>query len=178
MVSVQDEDTVHGACQNRIYFIFLTWNREAHVQEVGCVVQIVSWVNEWLANVVFVGHCSNGRHLRDHAQGCNHAQVWIGDVGAVMIEGRESSNGTGHDCHWVGVTTITLEERAHLIMNHGVIGYTMNKIVLLCACWQFAVQQQIAAFQKVAVFGELFNRVTAVKQSTCVTVDESDLGFA
>ena len=178
VVSVQDEDTVHSAGQNRIYFVFLTWNCEAHVQEVGCVVQIVSWVNERLANVVFVGHCSNGRHLRDHAQGSNHALVWIGDVGAVMIEGRESSNGTGHDCHWVGVTTIAFEERAHLIVDHGVVGYAVNKVVLFCACWQFAVQQQVAGFQKVAVFSELFNRVTAVKQSTCVTIDESDLGFA
>lgn len=77
MVCVQDEDTVHGAGQNRVHLVFLTWHRETHVQEVGCVVQIVSWVNEWLASVVFESHGSDGWHLCDHAQGRNHALVRI-----------------------------------------------------------------------------------------------------
>ncbi|MNT67775.1 hypothetical protein D3C72_2059430 [compost metagenome] len=51
--------------------------------------------------------------------------------------------------------------------------------VLLLGCGrQFAVEQQIADFEEVALLGQLFDRIAAVQQHAFVAVDIGDLGFA
>jgi hypothetical protein len=39
MVGMQDEDALHGARQHRVHLVVLARHREAHMQEVGGVVQ-------------------------------------------------------------------------------------------------------------------------------------------
>jgi hypothetical protein len=43
---------------------------------------------------------------------------------------------------------------------------------------QLAVEQQIAGFQEVAVFGQLLDRIATIEQNAFVAVDVSDFGFA
>ena len=50
VIGVQDEDAVHGARQHRIDLVLLARHGEAHVQEVGGVVEIVLRIDERLAD--------------------------------------------------------------------------------------------------------------------------------
>lgn len=149
-----------------------------HVQEVGGVIQIVLRVNEGLADMVLVGHGGDRRHLRDHAQRSDHALVRIGDVRRVVIEGRESADRAAHDGHRVCVATIAGEEAAHLLMHHGVARDAGVEILLLRSRRQFAVEQQIAGFEEVALFSQLLDGETTMQENALVTVDIGDLGFA
>jgi hypothetical protein len=50
------------------------------------------------------------------------------------------------------------------------------EIFLLRLGRQFAIKQQIADLEEVAVLGELLDRITAMEQDALVTIDEGDLG--
>jgi hypothetical protein len=128
--------------------------------------------------VVLVGHRGDRRHLGDHAQRGDHALVRIGDVGRVVIEGRERADTAAHDGHRVGVATEAGEESAHLLVHHGVVRDAVIEIVLLGLGRQFAVQQKVADFEEIAVFGQLFDRIAAMQQNAFVAVDIGDLRFA
>ena len=52
------------------------------------------------------------------------------------------------------------------------------EVFLLRRSRQFPVEQEIAGFQEVALFGELLDRVAAVFQNARVAVDIGDLGLA
>ena len=67
------------------------------------------------------------------------------------------------------------EEAAHLLVHHGVAGDAMVEIVLLRRGRQFAVEQQVADLQEVAVLGQLVDRIAAVQQDALVAVDVGDL---
>ena len=178
VVGVEDEDAVHGAREHRIDLILLAGHGKAHAQEVRRVVEIVLRVNEGLADMVLVGHGRDRRHLGDHAHRGDHALVRIGDVGGIVIEGRQRADAAAHDGHRVGVAAEAGEETAHLLVDHGVTGHTIVEIVLLAGRRQFAVKKQVADFEEVALFGELIDRIAAVKQHALVAVDIGDLGLA
>ena len=172
MVGVQDEDAVHGARQHRIDLVLLAGHREAHAQEVRGVVERVQRINERLADVILEGHRRDRRHLRDHAQRRDHALVRIGDVGGVVIEGRHGADDAAHDRHRVGVAAEAGEEPVHLLVDHRVVGDAMVEVGLLRRRRQFAVEQQVAGLEEIAVLGELLDRVAAVEQDALVAVDD------
>ena len=59
-------------------------------------------------------------------------------------------------------------------MHHGVARDAIVKILLLRLGRQFAVEQQVAGFQEVAVFGQLLDRIAAVQQDAFVAIDIGD----
>ena len=62
-------------------------------------------------------------------------------------------------------------------MDHGVARDAVVEIVLLRFGRQFAVEKEVADLQEVAVFCQLIDRISAVKQDAFVAIDEGDLGF-
>ncbi len=102
----------------------------------------------------------------------------IGDVGGVVIEGRQRADRADHHRHRVRVAPEALKEPAHLLVHHGVVRDAIIEIGLLRGGRQFAVEQQIAGLQEVAVLGELLDRIAAIEQDALVAVDIGDLGFA
>jgi len=102
----------------------------------------------------------------------------IVDIGGVVIERSQRADCCHHDRHRVGVAAETLEEPRHLLVHHGVVDHALVEIVLLRLGRQFAVKQEVAGFEEVAVFGKLLDRVAAVFQDAGVAVDVGDLGFA
>jgi hypothetical protein len=68
------------------------------------------------------------------------------------------------------------EESRHLLVHHGVARDATVEIFLLRLGRQFAIKQQIADLEEVAVLGELLDRITAMEQDALVTIDEGDLG--
>ena len=76
------------------------------------------------------------------------------------------------------VAAEALEEARHLLVHHGVARDAVVEIGLLRLVGQFAVEQQIAGLEKVAVLGELLDREAAIEQHALVAVDIGDLGFA
>ena len=102
----------------------------------------------------------------------------IGDVGGVVIEGRERADAAGHHRHRMRVAPEALEEPAHLLVHHRVVGHAVVEIGLLRRRRQLAVEQEVAGLQEVAVLGELLDRIAAIEQDAFVAVDIGDLGFA
>ena len=102
----------------------------------------------------------------------------IGNVGGIVIKCRQAPNDTDHNGHRVGVAAKTGIKPAHLLMQHRVIGHTIVEILLLRWCRQFAVKEQVAGLEEIAVFGELIDRVSAIKKRAFITINEGDVGFA
>ncbi len=76
------------------------------------------------------------------------------------------------------VATETTEKARHLLMHHGVMRHAIIEIRFLALGRQFAVKEQVAGLQKIAVFGELFDRISAVQQNSFVAVNVGDLRLA
>ena len=161
--------------EHRIDLVLLARHREAHAQEVRRVVERVQRINERLADVVLVGHRRDRRHLGDHAERSDHALVRIGDVGRVVIEGRQRADHAAHDRHRMRVAAEAGEEAAHLLVDHRVVGDAVVEVGLLRRRRQFAVEQQVAGLEEVAVLGQLLDRIAAIEQDALVAVDEGDL---
>ena len=178
MVGVQDEDAVHRARQHRVRLVLLGRHRVAHAQEIGGVVEIVLRIDERLADRIFVGHGGERRHLGDHADRGDHALMRIGDVGGVVIEGRQRADRAGHHRHRMRVAAEALEEPAHLLVHHRVARDAIVEVGLLRRRRQFAVEQQVAGLQEIAVLGQLLDRIAAIEQDAFVAVDIGDLGLA
>ena len=140
--------------------------------------EIVPRINERLTHVILVGHRRNGRHLGDHAQACHHALMRVRNIGGIVIKGRHRAHHTAHHRHGMGIAAETGEEAVHLLVHHCVVRHAIVEIFLLGLGWQFAVKQQIAGLQKIAVLGQLLNRITPVEKNAFIAVDIGDLGFA
>src|SRR5688500_15099052 len=69
-------------------------------------------------------------------------------------------------------------EARHLLMQHGMMCYCALELLALRMVWQLAVIEQVAGLDEVAIFGELLDRITAVKQHALFAVNEGDLGLA
>ena len=117
--------------EHRVDLVLLARHREAHAQEVRGVVERVQRINERLADVVLEGHRRDRRHLGDHAERRDHALVRVGDVGRVVIEGRQRADHAAHDRHRMRVAAEAGEEAAHLLVDHRVIGHAMVEVGLL-----------------------------------------------
>ena len=96
----------------------------------------------------------------------------------VVVEGRQRADDAAHDGHRMRIAAETREKARHLLVDHGVARDAVVEIVLLRLRRQFAVEQQIADFQEIAVLGQLVDRIAAVQQDAFVAVDEGDLGLA
>src|SRR5262245_52061227 len=78
----------------------------------------------------------------------------------------------------MGVASKALIEPAHLLVHHGVMGDTIVEVGLLGGSGKLAVEQEVAGLEKVAVLGQLLDRVSAIEQDALVAVDIGDLGLA
>ena len=96
----------------------------------------------------------------------------------VVVERRQGADTADHDRHRVRVAPEALEEPHHLLVDHRVTAHAIVEIGFLGFGWQFAVQQEIAGFQEVAVLGQLLDRIAAVEQDAFVAVDVGDLQLA
>ena len=127
VIGMQREDAVHGAGQNRIGLVGFARHRKAHAQEVRGVVERVVRIHEGLADRIFVGHRRQRRHFGDHADRGDHPLRRIGDIGGVVVERRQRADAADHHGHRMGVAPETLEEAAHLLVDHRVMDHASSK---------------------------------------------------
>src|SRR5690606_20474357 len=93
------------------------------------------------------------------------------DIQAVVIKGGEGGYGAYHDRHGVSPAWKAAIHELQLFMYHRMErNGTIEARFLLCGR-QFAVEQQIADFHKVAIFSEAFDIVAAITQDSLVAVD-------
>ena len=64
-----------------------------------------------------------------------------------------------------------MKNRAHLLVQHGVIGDRGLELLALGDIGQIAVEQEVAGLQEVAVLGELLDGISAIEQNALVAVD-------
>ena len=178
VISMENEDAVHGLGQYRADLRFLTRGAKHHVQEVFRVGQIVTRVHERLANSVLVAHRSDGRHFCNKAICSDFTVCRVLDVGRVVIERRQGANHTTHDRHRMRVTAEATVEELQLLVNHGVVFNGADERFFLLSSRQLAEQKQVAHFQIVRLVGQLLDGVAAVQQLPFITVDIGDLRLA
>ena len=65
VIGIENEDTIERAGKDRIDSIILAQHREAHVQEIRGIIELVLWINERLAKRIFLRHRGEGRHFAD-----------------------------------------------------------------------------------------------------------------
>ena len=106
------------------------------------------------------------------------AVLFLGDVERVVVEGRQCAHAGHQHRHRVSVTTEAAEEADHLLVQHGVVRDDIVEVGLLLGRGQFALQQQVADIQVVAVLGQILDGIAAIQQLALVAVDVGDGGFA
>ena len=70
------------------------------------------------------------------------------------------------------VAAEAVEEAAHLLVHHRVVGDALVEFGFLRRRRQFAVEQQVAGLEEVAVLGQLLDRIAAIEQDAFVAVDD------
>jgi hypothetical protein len=168
VVGVQNEDAIECARDDRIDCVGLARHREAHLQEIRRVVEIVSRIDEGLSDRVLVGHCRDRRHLGNHAVACYLALPRIVEVSRVVIEGGQRAD---HDRHRVRVAPVTGVNSRHLLVHHRVVRFDVAEPSEFLVARKLAMEEQIAGGEEVGVLRELINGVSTVEQLTLVAVD-------
>ncbi|MNN15143.1 hypothetical protein D3C81_1282390 [compost metagenome] len=100
------------------------------------------------------------------------------DVHRVVVERAHGAHETRQHGHRVGIAAEAAQEELQLLVNHRVVHHAVDELFLLLGVGQFALQQQVAGFQVIALACELFDRIAAVQQFALVTIDVGDLGVA
>ena len=77
----------------------------------------------------------------------------------------------------MAVSAETFEEAVHLSVQQGMLLDGVVEHFKFGRRWKFAVQDQVANFREGGLFGELPDRVTAVKENAFVPIDKRDLAF-
>jgi len=149
MVGMQDKDAVQRARQHRIRHILFGRHAEHHVHEIFRVTEFVLRIHERRADVIFVRHRGDGRHFRQHAHRRQFAVFRVFDVQRVVIEGRQCPHHADHHCHRVRIAAEAVKKARKLFVHHGVPRHSFGKSGILFGIGQFAIQQQIAHFQKI-----------------------------
>ena len=178
VIGMQNEDAVHCARKDGIDLVGFGRNREAHMEEILGIIEIVARIDDRLSSRVLVGHRSDGRHLGNQTAARNHALQRIVNVGRVVIEGRQGSNHTAHDGHRMGITTEATQEEGHLLMHHGVHGDSAFELSVLLCIRKLAIQQQVTGLDEIAMIGQLVDRVAAIQQNAFLAIDIGDVGLA
>ena len=174
---MQNKDAVQRAHQHRVGFVFFARRGKHHVHEVGGVRQIIFRIIERQTVGITVAHGRNRRNFGNQAEFGNAAVIGIINIQAVLIKRSQCANHANHHGHRVGIATETAEEPSELLMHHGVAQHGFFKFGLLLGSRQFAVNQQIAGFQIVAVFSQLLNRIAAIVKLAFVAIDKGDFRF-
>ena len=178
VVRMQREDPVHRAAQDRVDLVIFSRDRKAHAQEIRGIIDVIPGIHERLADCVFIGHRSDGRHLGDQADRGDFALPGVVDVGRVVIEGGKRPHDAHHDRHRMGVAAESPEQKVHLFVDHRVICHPAFEILKFVRRRQFAVKQKIANLQKMRFLGQLVDRIAAMQQLALFAVDEGDRGIA
>ena len=174
VVSVEHENAVKRSLDDWVDVVILAGCGKHHVQEVAGIAQLVLRVHVRLTGAVLVGHGHQRRHFCNQSDRRYFPMLWVVDVGAVVVEGREGADQPGHDGHRVRVAAETAQEELHLLIDHGVVGHTLGEVGLSCDVGQVAIQQQMTGFHEVTAGGQLFDRVATVEQFTFVAIDVGD----
>ena len=95
----------------------------------------------------------------------------VGDVRAVMVERRHTTNQTCQHCHGVCISTEATQKELHLLVHHGVGGNQAGEFCFFLRVGQISVQKQVASFHKVALSRQLLNGVATVEQFTFVAIN-------
>ena len=103
--------------------------------------------------------------------------VRIGDIRAVVIEGRKRPGNAAHNRHRMGVAPEPPEKVIKLFVQHRVIGDAFLEFLLLIRRRQLAIEQQIADLHEVGLFRQHVDGITPIKQDPFFAVDEGNFRF-
>jgi len=177
VVRVEQEDEVERLDHLRLEVAVLTRMGEHHVKEVRRVLERRLRIDRRQAVGLAVGICGDGADLRDEAGGVpGEALLALGDDVRVVGGGRVDHR--GEDGHRVRGGREAVEQVAHVLVEHLVLGEEVRKGGQLGAGGKLAVDQEIRGFHEGAFFREFGDVVAAVAEYALFAVDERDGALA
>src|SRR6186713_3053821 len=96
MIRMEDEDTVHSAVQGRTDMVLLRWDRMKHMQEVPSIAQVISGMDEWLADIKLVRPGRDRWRFGNQAECADSPIFGITNVETVVIECGERARHAAH----------------------------------------------------------------------------------
>ena len=178
VIGVQQEQGVHGLGQDRADIGFFAGCAKHHVQEVFCEAHAILRVHERLSHAVLEAHRRQCRHFGDDTVGGQQAMLGVIDVQVLMVEGRQAANHSTEHGHGVSVAREAAEELVDRFVYHGVVTNRVFKFTGIFLAGKFTVEQEIAGFEEIGFFCQLFDWVTAMQQHPGTAIDVSYVRFA
>ena len=167
---MQDQQQVKRPKADRVRAEIGHWVREHHVHEVLDIAERVVRVDERMADCILVALRRQRRHLGDDALGRQIPVSRVVEIHGFVIVRGQGAHDADHDGHRMGVVSIT---RIHVVQVLMDIAAELDgglELLHLGLGRQFAVEQQVADFEVVAVLGQLLDGVATMHQNALLTV--------
>ena len=171
---MQDEQDVERAREHRVRLVLDLGHLEQHVQEVAGEAEVVVRIDVRPSDAVAERVRGNTGHLRNRAVCLPETGLAIEDLLRIGIETRHRADRADENGHRMRVVLEPLHELLHVLVKHRVKRDLARPGVELIGGRQLAEEDQIGRLEIVAVFGELFNRVSAIEEHALVAVDVRD----
>ena len=95
-----------------------------------------------------------------------------------MIERGHRRDDARQHSHRVRINVEAVKESQQRFINHRMALNRLIELRELIGARQFAVNQQVGHFQEVTLLCQLLDRIAAMQQHACVTIDIGDFAFA
>ena len=174
MVGVQDEQDVERALDPGVGLVLQLGHLVHHREEVAGVAQVVVRIDVRLAHVVPVREGGERRHLREHPDDLDVAEIGVLHLDGVGVERGQGAGGREQHPHRVRVIAEALHEALDVLVDEGVDGHLVRPLVQLLLRRQRAVDEEVGDLEVRRVLAELLDRVAAVLEDACVAVDVRD----
>ena len=114
-------------------------------------------------------------HLGDEPHDLAHADLGVGDVLRLGIEGRQGADGGHEDAHGVGVVVEAVHEPLpDVLVDVGVEGDVVRPLLELRPGRELAVDDEVGDLQVARLLGQVLDGVAPVAEDAVVAVEVGD----
>mmetsp|Transcript_66294 Transcript_66294/g.192075 ORF Transcript_66294/g.192075 Transcript_66294/m.192075 type:complete len:213 (+) Transcript_66294:591-1229(+) len=173
MVHVQDHEGVDGFDRHGVRCVLLHRRGKHHIEEILREGEARLGVVRRLAQRRLVGHGSQDRQLRDHAEAGEPSVVTIGRV-EFAEHGAESANDSHHHGHGVRIDREVREHGLYLLVDQHVLLDLGLELRLRRSVGELPDEQQVRHLQGFGPFAQVLDGIAAVQADALRPVDEGD----
>ena len=170
MVGVHDQEHVERLGKVGVDAILFAGHSKHHLKKVFAVREIVSRIDERLADRLLVAISRNRGQLCHEPVNAHFHLPRIANVERILIEGGKRADNTAQRGHWVGIAGKTAVETAHILVDHRVVRERLPKAVELIEGRELAVDQEVAHLHKIALLSQHLDGVATVPQDPLFAV--------
>jgi len=145
-----------------------------HVEEVFHVPVILFWLYNRKTHWSSVCIGCESRHFCDKFNGEFMSIMFIIEIVVWVKKSRKGTNHTYHNCHRMGLSLESLIELNHSFVKYHLADNCLLKLIQFWFGRKLSIQQKIASFYIVRMFGQFLNLVSTIHKLTQVPIDISN----